>query len=145
MKTINDPHGKSLRIPFPSSSPSELCQFCRGLGDWFASNWTSSAQPCCYTYKHHVSWGALSESAANGCSFCYQLTLEGEERFMGGTIAHKIQHGKSTTFTAEMNTENAKILFRCDRLEWSVLDIFVKPGKSDGCMDWISRQGLIVL
>lgn len=48
---------------------------------------------------------------------------------MGGTIAHKIQHGKSTAFTAEiqMDGEDARILFLCDRLKWSIFDVKVMP------------------
>lgn len=48
---------------------------------------------------------------------------------MGGTIAHKIQHGKSTAFTAEiqMEGEDARISFLCDRLKWSIFDVKVMP------------------
>lgn len=132
MKTIYDPFGVPLRARSSPSSSTGLCQLCNGLGDWFVSNWTSTAQRCCYAYKHQLSWEALVESAANGCSSCYQLSLEGEQRFLGGTIAYKIQHEKSTAFVAEMNLENARITFRCDNLEWSALDVFVMKGKSIG-------------
>ena len=137
MNTIDDPSGIVLRTPFPSSSSPRLCRLCRAIGDWFISNWTSTAQPRCYTYKHHLSWNALSESASKGCSFCYQFTLEGEERFMGGTIAYKIQHGKPTAFTAEMDGENAKILVRCDNLEWCVFNVYTMPSRSVGCLCWL--------
>lgn len=145
MKTINDPSGIGLRTPFLSQSSSTsagfLCHLCRNLGNWFVSNWISSevetettrsrsrsSHYCCTTYQHHLSWNALSESVSRvGCSFCYQLALEGEERFMGGTIAHKIQHGKSTAFTAEiqMDAGDTRILFLCDRLKWSIFDVKV--------------------
>ncbi|KAL8734468.1 MAG: hypothetical protein Q9181_003171 [Wetmoreana brouardii] len=46
---------------------------------------------------------------------------------MGGTIAHKIQNGKPTAFTAEMDGESAKVLVRCDKLTWCVLDVYVMP------------------
>lgn len=134
MNTINDPSGIALRTPFPASPSPELCQLCRALGDWFVSNWTSTAGPRFYIYKHHLSWNALSESASSGCSFCYQLALEGEERVMGGTIAYKIQHGKPTAFTAEMDGESAKVLIRCDKLAWSVFDVYVMPSRSVGCL-----------
>lgn len=49
---------------------------------------------------------------------------------MATTIAYKIQQGKSTAFTAEMDGENAKVLVRCDRLEWCVLDVYVMPSRS---------------
>lgn len=51
---------------------------------------------------------------------------------MGGTITHKIQNGKPTNFTAEMDGENAKVIVRCDKLEWCVLDVYVMPSKSVG-------------
>lgn len=137
MNTINDPSGIVLRTPFPPSLSPRLCQLCRALGDWFISNWTSTAQPRCYTYKHHLSWKALSESASKGCSFCYQLALEGEERIMGGTIAHMIQLGRSTAFAAEMDGKNPKILVHCDKLEWCVLDVYTMPSRSVGCFCWL--------
>ena len=50
---------------------------------------------------------------------------------MGGTIAHKIQHRRSTAFTAEMHMDDdgkgVRILFLCDRLKWSVFDVKVAP------------------
>ena len=131
MNTINDPSGIVLRTPFPSLSSSVLCQLCRIFGDWFVSNWTSTARPR-YTFQHHVSWDALFESASNGCPFCYQLALEGEERFMGGTIASKIKSGNPTAFTAEIEGESTNILIRCDKLEWCVLVVYVKPCSSTG-------------
>lgn len=146
MNTINDPSGIGLRTPFLSQSSSTpgglLCHLCRNLGNWFVSNWISleveaetttlsRSSHCCFnTYQHYSSWDELSESASQGCcSFCYQLALEGEERFMGGTIAYKIQHGKSTAFTAEiqMDGEDARIVFLCDRLKWSIFDVKVMP------------------
>lgn len=159
MKTINDPSGIGFRTPFldnRSASAGLLCHRCENLGNWFVSNWISSldnkegeaeteartetettpsesgSSRCCYTtYRHHLSWNALFESASQGrCSFCYQLALEAEERFMGGTIAHKIKHGKSTAFTAEiqiMDSEDVQVLFLCDRLKWSLFDVKVMP------------------
>ena len=143
MNTINDPSGIVLRTSFPPSSSLGLCPLCRALGDWFISNWTSTAQPRCYKYKHHLSWNALSESASKGCSFCYQLALEGEERVMGGTIAYKIQHGKPTAFTMEMDGENAKILVHSDKLEWCVLDVYTMPSRSVGCLCWCKYRLIV--
>ena len=48
---------------------------------------------------------------------------------MGGTIAIKIQHGKSTALTAEMDGASPKIVFRCDKLEWCVLDVYTIASK----------------
>lgn len=138
-----------------SSTGASLCHLCENLGTWFVLSWISSfdssedqgvkaeaetentrfrsdlSRSCSTTYQHHLSWNALSESASEGCcSFCYNLALEAEERFMGGTIAHKIQHGKSTAFTAEiqiMNHDDVKVLFLCDRLKWSLFDVKVMP------------------
>ena len=135
MNTIYDPSGIALRTPFIPSSSLELCQLCKALGDWFVANWISTTQTR-IKYKHHLSWNALSESASKGCSFCYQLALEGEQRFMGGTIAFKIQHGKSTAFTAEMDGGSPKILVRCDNVEWCVLDVYTMASRSVGCLCW---------
>lgn len=146
------------QAPSSSTTPGGgvlLCDLCRNLGNWFVENWTSlkegekeegedaeteiprsrsRSSHCRYTtYQHHLSWNALYESASapqGGCSFCYQLALEGEERFMGGTIAYKIREGKSTAFTAEIqhtDGEDVKTLFFCDRVKWSVFDIKVLP------------------
>lgn len=48
---------------------------------------------------------------------------------MSATVTHKIKHGKSTAFTAriEMNCDDVKISFLCDRLKWSVFDVKVMP------------------
>lgn len=155
MNTINDPPGIGLRTAFhpQSSSPTPsglLCHLCRNLGNWFVSNWISSEGPsegpsegdteptrsrsshgCYNVYQHHISWDALSQCASQACCpFCYQLALEGEARFMGGTVAYKIQHGKSTAFTAEIQMDggDARIMFFCDRLVWSMFDVKVMPG-----------------
>ena len=53
---------------------------------------------------------------------------------MGGTIAFKIQHGKSTAFTAEMDRASPKIVVRCDRLEWCVLDVYTVASRSVGLL-----------
>ena len=74
----------------------------------------------------------LAASAVKGCTFCYQLALEGEERAMSRTIFHKLRNGKPTAFTAEMDGEGAKILIRCDRLEWCLLNVYAMPGKLGG-------------
>ena len=55
---------------------------------------------------------------------------------MGGTIAYKIQNGKSTAFTAEMGGEIAKVLIRCDKLEWCILDVYVMPSRSVDRLRW---------
>ena len=122
--------GAALRINFPPPPPSTLCQLCRALGDWFALSWISKTQHRRSLYQHHLTWDALFESASKGCSFCYQLALEGEERAMGGTIAHKIQHGKPTAFTAEMDGERAQVSVRCDKLQWCFLDVYVVASES---------------
>ena len=138
-----------------STTGASLCHLCKNLGNWFVLNWISSfdsivdqgvkaeaqtettrsrcgsSRSFSTAYQHHVSWNALSKSASEGCcSFCYNLALEAEERFMGGTIAHKIKHGKSTAFTAEiqtMNSDDVKVLFLCDRSKWSLFDVEVMP------------------
>ena len=53
---------------------------------------------------------------------------------MGGTIAFKIQHGKPTAFTAEMDARSPKILVRCDKLEWCVIDVYTMPSRSVGLL-----------
>ena len=55
---------------------------------------------------------------------------------MSNTIAYKIQHGRPTAFTAEMDGESTKMLIRCDNLEWCVLDVYIMPGKSGGYLCW---------
>lgn len=145
MNTINDPSDIALRTPFPPTSSLGLCRLCKALGNWFISNWISTVQTR-IEFKHHLSWNAISDSASKGCSFCYQLALEGEERIMGGTIAFKIQHGKPTAFTAEMDGESPKILVRCDKLEWCVLDVYTIASRSVGLLmlvegiDLLSRR-----
>ena len=129
MYTINNP----LRTPFPPSSSLGLCQLCKTLGDWSVANWISTVQTR-IKYKHHLSWNAFSESASTGCSFCYQLALEGEQGVIGGTIAFKIQHGRPTAFTTEMDGASPKIVVRCDRLEWGVLDVYTVASRSVGLL-----------
>lgn len=54
---------------------------------------------------------------------------------MGGTIAYRIQHGKPTALTVEMDGENAKVLVRCDKLVWCALDVYVMSSRSVGCLN----------
>ncbi|KAL9609931.1 MAG: hypothetical protein Q9167_005327 [Letrouitia subvulpina] len=139
MKTINDPSGIALRVNPPSSLSPKLCQLCRPLGDWFVSNWISAAEPRLNTYNHHLSWHALSESASGSCHFCYQLALEAEDRFMGGTLAYKIKNEKSTAFIVEVDSDSAKVFVRCDNLEWCVLNVNVMPD------DPMAQHGMPIL
>lgn len=51
---------------------------------------------------------------------------------MGGTVAYKMQHGQSTAFTAEIiemhgEGEDARVVFFCDRVIWSMFDVNVLP------------------
>ena len=132
MATADYLSGIALRLPYPPSSSSMLCQLCRAFGDWFITNWISIEQPHLRSIQHHLSWDTLAASAVKGCTFCYQLALEGEERAISRTILHKLQNGKPTAFTAEMDGEGAKISIRCDRLEWCLLDVYAMPGKLGG-------------
>ena len=65
---------------------------------------------------------------------------------MGGTIAFKIQHGKPTAFTAEIDGMSPKIVIRCDKLEWCVLDVYTIASRSVGLLmlvvgiDLLSRR-----
>ena len=51
---------------------------------------------------------------------------------MGGTIAYKLQHGKSTAFTVEIDGESPKIIVRCDKVKWCVFDVYTVPSRSVG-------------
>ena len=124
--TINDSSGKSFRIPPLSRTTQTLCAVCQGLGGWFLTNWTSSPR-CLNTYSHYSSWDALYDSACKGCAFCYQVAIIAEDFFIGGTISHLIKTGKPTVFEADAKTDYT-IKFRCNKIEWSALEVYVPPG-----------------